>query len=336
MGPAARWGRRLLSWLAIGYLAGAVLAAVALRTLADVWWPITVLAFAPRWLLALPLPFIALALALSRRWRLLGAMVATAIALMFVVDFRVTLPGRRAAGTGLTVLTLNSDGDRTPIGKLRDLIRAVDPQIVAVQECERDLHDFETEGWHAHREHELCLLSRFPISSFEVRDTDEIRALGGHGSAVRYLLETPSGPIAVVSVHLQTVRNGIDELIDHRFAGRAAMAANTQVRELDSKELRRWIDGRGGRIPTVVLGDFNIPVESAIYRRNWSSFGNAFSTAGFGLGWSKRTRWHGVRIDHILFSDGLRCTDASIGPAVGSDHRPVVAKLVVDRAPPAR
>jgi endonuclease/exonuclease/phosphatase family metal-dependent hydrolase len=253
-----------------------------------------------------------------------------------VVDFRVSFPRRPATGAALTVLTLNSDGDRTPDAKLRELIRATRADIVAVQECELDPDAFENDGWYAHRAHELCLLSRFAITSVEVRDTDDIRALGGHGSAVRALLDTPSGPIAIVNLHLQTVRKGLDELIAHRFAGRAGMAANIDVRALDSRELRRWIDGREGHVPTVVLGDFNLPIESAAYRRNWSSFGNAFSSAGFGLGWTKRTRWHGVRIDHILFSDGLRCIDTAVGAHVGSDHRPVVARLALEPPPPAR
>jgi endonuclease/exonuclease/phosphatase family metal-dependent hydrolase len=324
-----RWGRRLLSWVALGYLAGAVAAAVALRTLTDVWWPITVLAYAPRWVLALPLPFIAAALALARRWRLLAAMLPAAIALAFALDFRIGVRASAAGGAPLTVVTLNSDGERTPDAKLRELLRTTGAQIVALQECELDPDAFGDDSWHIHREHELCLLSRFPFASVEARDTDEIRARGGHGSAVRYLVETPAGPLAIVNIHLQTVRSGIDALIDHHFAGRAGMAANTQVRELDSSTLRAWIDARDGRVPTIVLGDFNLPVESAIYRRHWSSFGNAFSNDGFGLGWTKRTRWHGTRIDQILFSADLTCLDAHVGPPVGSDHRPVVAHLAV-------
>ncbi|HEY7375285.1 MAG TPA: endonuclease/exonuclease/phosphatase family protein [Polyangia bacterium] len=329
MSAIARSVRRLLSWTALAYLVGAVAAAVALRTLTDVWWPITVLAYAPRWLLVLPLPFLALALAVARRWRLLAAMLPAAIALVFALDFRIGLRAAAAGGAPLTVVTLNSDGARTPDAKLRELLRTTGAQIVALQECELDPDQFGDDSWHIHREHELCLLSRFPFASVEARDSDEIRARGGHGSAVRYVVDTPAGPMAIVNIHLQTVRPGLDELIDHGLAGRAGMAANTRIRELDSSTLRAWIDGHDGHVPTIVLGDFNLPVESAIYRRHWSSFGNAFSSAGFGLGWTKRTRWHGTRIDQILFTPGLACLDARVGPNVGSDHRPVIAHLAL-------
>jgi endonuclease/exonuclease/phosphatase (EEP) superfamily protein YafD len=73
-------------------------------------------------------------------------------------------------------------------------------------------------------------------------------------------------------------------------------------------------------------------VESAIYRRHWSSFTNAFSRCGLGLGWSKRTRFFGTRIDQILLADGFACATAEVAPDVGSDHRGVIARI----ARPAR
>jgi len=39
------------------------------------------------------------------------------------------------------------------------------------------------------------------------------------------------------------------------------------------------------------------------------------------------TRWHAVRIDHILSSPEFRVRKAAVGPESGSDHRPVFAEL---------
>jgi endonuclease/exonuclease/phosphatase family metal-dependent hydrolase len=322
----------LLSWLAIGYLLAVVFAAIALRAWTDVWWPVTVFAYAPRWVLAVPFPFVVAMLAVSRRWRLLAAMLPAAIALLVVIDFRLNMPAGAATGPTLKVMTFNVAGKHTPVDKLRDLLRAAAPQVVALQECELELKEFESEGWHVHADWELCLLSRFPIREAEVRDTTVIRARGGHGVAIRYVIDAPSGPVAIVNLHLQTVRKGIEALMEHHLAGRAGMTANTEIRELDSRTLRRWIDEFDDGLPIVVMGDFNLPVESAVYRGHWSSFGNAFSTAGFGLGWTKRTRWHGTRIDHVLFGSGLRCAEASTAGPVGSDHRAVMARLSIERA----
>ena len=79
--------------------------------------------------------------------------------------------------------------------------------------------------------------------------------------------------------------------------------------------------------PFLVAGDFNLPSDSAIYRRDWASLPSAFETAGNGFGTSKRTGWFGVRIDHILLGPGWTCDRAFIGPHLNGDHRPLVADL---------
>ena len=73
-----------------------------------------------------------------------------------------------------------------------------------------------------------------------------------------------------------------------------------------------------------------MPVESRIYRANWSSLRNAFSEAGQGWGTTKQTSWFGTRIDHILYSSAWRCRKAWVGPAMGSDHRPLIADLALE------
>ena len=69
------------------------------------------------------------------------------------------------------------------------------------------------------------------------------------------------------------------------------------------------------------------PVDSAIYRRDWPRFQNAFSQAGWGLWGSKMTRWFCVRIDHVLASNDWRVVRAWLGPRIHSDHRPLIADL---------
>ena len=56
----------------------------------------------------------------------------------------------------------------------------------------------------------------------------------------------------------------------------------------------------------LVLGDFNMPPDSAIYRRCWSDFSNAFDSAGFGFGSTHFTHRTAVRIDHVLAGPGWR------------------------------
>ena len=83
----------------------------------------------------------------------------------------------------------------------------------------------------------------------------------------------------------------------------------------------------GNAIP--VAGDFNLTVDSAIYRDCWSEYQNAFSLTEFGLGHTKRTKInvfrYTSRIDHILSTEHFRPTRCWTGPDYGSDHLPLVA-----------
>jgi vancomycin resistance protein VanJ len=116
------------------------------------------------------------------------------------------------------------------------------------------------------------------------------------------------------------VREGL-VAVRHRDLG--DFHANIVEREWESELARGWATRAAG--PLLVAGDFNMPVESAIYRRYWSGFENAFSTAGNGYGSTKHTRLFGTRIDHVLAAPGLECVNAFVGPDAGSDHRPLVA-----------
>jgi vancomycin resistance protein VanJ len=207
---------------------------------------------------------------------------------------------------------------------LRELLDTTGADGPPLQEWGSELAELGP-AWHAHRISELCVASRYPIRSVDVFDATELRRAGGHGGAVRYVLEAPGGAMTLLNVHLQTARWGLTEVIDRGMAGRDAMTANTVVRDQDSRAVRRWLDSFGPADDTIVAGDFNLPVESAVYRRHWRAFGNAFSEAGSGLGWSKRTRWHGTRIDHVLHGAGFASAYARLGADVGSDHRPVIA-----------
>ncbi len=77
----------------------------------------------------------------------------------------------------------------------------------------------------------------------------------------------------------------------------------------------------------VVAGDFNTPVESHIFRDHWSGFRDCHSAAGWGFGFTKRTRRIGTRIDHVLAGRGLACVSASVGDRQGGDHGPVVVDI---------
>jgi endonuclease/exonuclease/phosphatase (EEP) superfamily protein YafD len=141
-------------------------------------------------------------------------------------------------------------------------------------------------------------------------------------------LKTPGGIIRVGVVHLETPRDALDQFPDLSAIPTLGNVTrqNMAQRERESRVAREWIF-RGDVYPTIVAGDFNLPIESAIYRRHWSDLRNAFSRSGVGLGYTKRTRLWGIRIDHILTTDHFVTDRVYLGQDVGSDHRPLLAVL---------
>lgn len=86
---------------------------------------------------------------------------------------------------------------------------------------------------------------------------------------------------------------------------------------------------------TILAGDFNCAANGLSVRRlRLAGVRSAWATAGRGrgvswplMGW---VRWSGgTRIDDVMHGPGLRCLQTGVGGDVGSDHRPVWARLAV-------
>jgi endonuclease/exonuclease/phosphatase family metal-dependent hydrolase len=110
------------------------------------------------------------------------------------------------------------------------------------------------------------------------------------------------------------------------------LAAETQKRSEASEDAGRWAS-QLSKSP-ILAGDFNMPVDSCSYRRDWDDYGNAFSEGGLGFGYTERPQvggfvW-GVRIDHVLTGPNWHCRSCWLGADIGSDHLPLIADLVWD------
>lgn len=333
--PHRARGPGILVAVTAGYLAAVVLVWALLRFYADVWWPATLLLYGPRWVCAVPLVGL-VPLALWRDRRLLAPLGVAALVLLFpILGYRVALP-RGAASPAVApgappprhvrVMTYNVGEDTSEGADLYRIIAEVSPDILAIQECAaigRSATRQAGERYNVMAHGDACLLSRSKIERTEVADPEAIRAIGGTGTMIRYTVHLPAGDVSFVNVHLATVREGLEAVMAHKLGGVATLKENIATRSAMSAMARAFVDATPQ--PFLVAGDFNLPTDSAIYRRDWGAFDNAFDVAGRGFGTSKRTGWFGVRIDHILSGPGWRCDGAFIGPHLGGDHRPMVA-----------
>ena len=80
-------------------------------------------------------------------------------------------------------------------------------------------------------------------------------------------------------------------------------------------------------IPTIVMGDFNTPIDSRWFERVRDRFRHVFEEAGEGLLVTWPTPLPLIAIDHIWVSESLRPTCATLEPQEMSDHRLVAAHL---------
>jgi vancomycin resistance protein VanJ len=325
----ARWlGRG--SW---GYLAATAIAWVVLWTLSDRWWPATLFLFGPRWVLLLPLVALLPAAVVLRASLLAPLLAAAAIVLVPVMGLQAgwrSWLGARGPAPSLRIVTLNTGGSEAVALELPFLLDHWRADIVALQECGRGVRDAVrgvVAGWHAHVDDQLCLLSRYSTRDARGIRSDDLAAareagLGGSSQATIYVIETPERPIRVVNLHLETPRKGIEGALQ---LGVRRISENTALRATESRRTREWLGS--GESSLIVVGDFNMPVESAIYRRDWSEFRNAFSEAGVGFGATRDNGWIQVRIDHVVTGPAWRARRAVVGPVTGVDHRPVIVDL---------
>ncbi|MES2124551.1 MAG: endonuclease/exonuclease/phosphatase family protein [Gemmatimonadota bacterium] len=330
------WSRRL-AWLALGTLAALYLITCQLGD--RIWWALPFL-YGPRWFLSLPLLGMVPWLVVAPRRALLPSVAGACIVVFGLLDFHSGIR-RLAAGSGVPfrVLELNvgaGSGGATPAEAVVAELGRWDPDVVVVAECGNGSirKALSTLPHYQFRvsETSLCLLSRNEILEWSERDPMDIWKEGGAGAIVRAVVTTPAGPLRIGLVHLETPRDALDNFPDLSSIPSLGNTtrANTRQRDEESRDARAWILD-GPSMPTVVAGDFNLPVESAIFRRYWGELRDAWNWGGIGTGHTKSTRWWGARIDHVLTTPDIRPRRASIGRDVGSDHLPLIADLLLPR-----
>jgi vancomycin resistance protein VanJ len=319
------------------YLLGLLGVTMLIHVWADTWWVATLVLFGPRWIWAAPLALLVLPSLVLRRRLLVPLGAAALLVVGPVMGFELPALSTLAEGgerRDLRVMTYNLGSGKVRLETLMDLLQEIAPDIAVFQECNLvvDPPWIRSKGWNADMVWGSCVVSRYPIRKVDVRDPKDVWEMNGSGVIVRYEIETAERVVHIVNVHLATVREGLSEAMRRAWKAAPTLEANIQQRAFESGLARAWAAraeglGSGSLVPLLVMGDFNMPVESAIYRRFWSSFTNAFSEVGFGFGMTKKTKWHGIRIDHVLLGPGWACQRAWVGPGIGGDHRPMIADL---------
>ena len=321
------WWLRLL---VAAYLVGVVVVLVLLRFASDAWWPASLVLFGPRWVWGAPLVLLVPLAAWKARGMLPVLAVAAALWAWPIMGLNIAFGpaggGEKKAGV-LRVMSFNIGGPVNPSG-VEQVLAAVDPDVAVFQECSDRLDEasLKSKGYYVELGHGMCIASKLPLKKSEMVERSALEDRTGAGKVMMYTLDFGGKDIMLFNLHLETIREGIEGLRARKLSGGSAMAANIDQRNRESEKARHHADET--KLPLVLAGDFNLPVESAIFRRWWSDYASAFAETGFGYGRTKSTRLFGIRIDHILHTaawkvEGFRVADG----LPGLDHRPIVAEL---------
>jgi endonuclease/exonuclease/phosphatase family metal-dependent hydrolase len=328
-----RFHRRLASvvwvtsWI---YLALVTAGALLLYWAGDSSWTTTVLTFGPRWIVLFPLaPLAALALAFCRKGLvplLPAAVCAVGPVMGFCIPWRTIAIGQPQGVLALRVVTLNVGGVSDPAG-LIDFVRGAQADVIAFQEWPRpkSFPEDVASGWYLAREGELLVASRYPIRSVAAAPRGTVR---NYAPAIRCDIDTPAGIVHFHCLHLYTLRKGLDAVISQKWEGASELERVCAIRNEESEIAGRFAGDCDA--PALVLGDFNMPADSAIFRRDWRHWQDAFSVRGLGFGYTFASRRIGLRIDHVL-ADGKHwyVRSCEVGPDLAGQHRPVVADLLL-------
>ncbi len=321
-----RFSYRLLGFLSWFYLIAMLALWLFLHFAGDRWWIATLVLFGPLWVFALPLGIL-LPLALFMRRRslpvlLLGGLIVVLPIMDFCIPWRPFV-SKSPAGTPLRVLTCNTHYRLLNPKALADLIDATHPDVIALQEWPS--HNakpvFGDAAWYTIKDGEFCLASKFPIRKFA-----EVISEPGWLSAVCFEIQMPTGgPIYFINVHLASPHPAFQSALSREARGRDEVHRDSQRRLEGAQAVQRYAASLNG--PVILAGDFNLPINSSVYRDHLSRYTDAFATAGLGFGWTYHARWTDTRIDHILADTNWHCVKCWVGPDVGSPHKPVIADL---------
>jgi vancomycin resistance protein VanJ len=249
--------------------------------------------------------------------------VALECALTVVVVFPVmgfVLSAPKHADRPVRLLSYNVFFGKLGRGALLDEIESMSADVILLQAANDSMGARMEErfpGFVTRQDGELVISTRFPIREATV---PEPLPSGAPAMFVRYVLETPSGPLEVFNIHPYSPREALFErgaLVDDDVSRREAQVGAAMRA------------ARSAGAPFVIAGDTNLPGLSRIARRHFGELNDAFDDAGTGFGYTFPAKYPWMRLDRVLSGRGIRFVEAHVAPRGASDHRCLLVQLEI-------
>jgi len=274
----------------------------------------------------------------ARRFRSTAAAGLALAIVLFVADFSEMFQPRPSAAnsTTLRVMTANLSWTNTDPDAFAAAVAREHPDLLAVQELTWAMAGPLAELLRVSYPYQdlapdasytgIGLFSRIPLRIVIAAHIGpapdacicQSVALSVNGRTIQVLNAHPPAP------RVRFTRLGLIPI---------PISFSTQIGDAARRQLLEWLDARS--TPVVLLGDLNTADSQPYYRDLRARLADAHWEAGWGFGWTFPSEPVGstpiplVRIDYVLHSAELRAVGEWTGYLEASDHRYVVADLVL-------
>lgn len=271
-----------------------------------------------------------------------------------IMGFTWSLPVSRSApeGVPLRVMTWNIKYGYHDVAPLLEELERRQPDVVMFQDaigCLRGPLGEYFEGWEVRSSGQYLIASKYPLSQAKVRELPSSSSKEENFFHCR--VRVGDALVSLYDVHLKTPRRSLNALrrVRHQPSNLpdaiGYFDSNVRLRQVQAKVLLESLKEERGAV--IVAGDMNAPESSLVcgaFRE--AGLHDAFSRRGFGYGFTyghfllkNRLPWLKVswmRIDHIMVNSLVVTRTCWAGSGKASDHRPVVADLLVRQSPFAK
>jgi endonuclease/exonuclease/phosphatase family metal-dependent hydrolase len=294
---------------------------------------------------------------LFRKWYALLSALALAAGFGYIHNFiRFTNQGReehhdlKLMSYNIRLFNFYESGETNTHGKMLQLLRKEDPGILCIQEyfvkgdpAVGELKLKEGLGGKRYTHFKLIksgAASRYGIatvSRYPIIHRGDIVHPGSSSLTIYSDIVVDADTFRVYNNHLQSFRlrrvegNLLSEIageqkgssMDNISGIYRSLMQGFASRALQVDRVRRHMES--SPYPVIVAGDFNDTPVSYTYRVMRRGLQDAFVEAGYGAGFTYRGKYPPNRIDYVLYSEGIECTDFDIVKVKYSDHYPVIA-----------
>ena len=225
----------------------------------------------------------------------------------------------------------NVGGVRARADALLELVKTVDPDVVAMQECNRLMNPAAAEaaGWHAHIDYGVCILSRHRIGRVDARDPRDMWARNGSAAGDRPLSGIGDARAGGAPPE-PPPRDGARR--DRRGDGRQKWKGVPQARPTCSSARSSrgsLASGRRGRRPR--FASWSVISTCRWRARSTATTGRRSPTPSrrraSGSGARRRRTGTGFRSTTCSSGEGGSVGAPGSGQRLGGDHRPIIAGI---------